>query len=115
MTSPPGGQARHIAILFHHLVHRESLLRQRPGGTDLHALTAIGATGGLRPGAVHVADNHAADAARADVPDMRAFHLRAHAHAARAQDATVVVQHEAGMRYVHGELRVRVWVAHAGD
>src|ERR1039458_9466470 len=95
MTSPPAGQARHIAVVLHHLVHRESLLRQRARGADLHALAAVGATRRLRPGAIHVAHNHAADAARTDVPAMRSFPLRAHANAARAQDAAVVVQHEA--------------------
>src|SRR5260370_23197806 len=114
MTSPPGGQARHVVILFHHLVHGESLFGKRAGGADLHTLAAVGATGRLRPRAVHVADNHAADTARADVPDVRAFHLLADANAARTQDAAVVVQHVAGMRVVHRELRVGVWIAHMG-
>src|SRR5260370_13489531 len=103
MTSPPGGQARHVAILFHHLVHSESLFGKRAGRADLHTLAAVGATGRLRPRAVHIADNHAADTARADVPDMRAFHLFADANAARTHNATAVVHDGAGLGVVHRE------------
>ena len=45
----------------------------------------------LAPGLVHVARSPAMDAARHHVPHVRAFHLRADPHAARAQDAAVVV------------------------
>ena len=56
----------------------------------------------LAPGLVQLADQHASWMPRAaDVPHVRAFDFGADAHAARAQDAAVVVEHEARMRRVH--------------
>src|SRR5436190_1676879 len=115
MTSPSRGEPRQVAIHLDHLVHGEALLGERAGGADLHALSAIGATRRLSPRAVHVAHDHALDAARTHVPDVRAFYLRADAHAARAQNAAIVVEHVARVRNIDGEFRISIRIAHAGN
>jgi hypothetical protein len=48
------------------------------------------------------------DAAAHHVPGVRAFDLVADPDAARAEDAAVVIDHEALVRGVKGELRIAV-------
>ena len=55
----------------------------------------------VAPGLGQVGDHAALGAARHHVPGVRAFDLVAHPHAAGAQDAAVVVHHEALVRGVH--------------
>src|ERR1017187_8637048 len=112
-ASAPGSQARHFGVALDHFLHGESFFGERAGGAHLDALAAIGATPRLAPRLVHVANHHGADAARADVPDVRAFHLGADPHAARAEDAAVVIEHVALVRYVHRQLGERVSITHA--
>src|ERR1017187_1952031 len=52
VNSSPGGQARDIAIVFHHLLDGEALFGGPAGGAPLYALPAIGAV--LRLAADHV-------------------------------------------------------------
>ena len=52
-------------------------------------------------GCVQIGDDAAVDAAAHHVPGVRAFDLIAHAHAAGAQDAAVVVEDESVVRGVH--------------
>ena len=49
------------------------------------------------------------------VPGVRAFDLLAHAHAAGAQDAAVVVDDEAVVRTIHLHLRVAIREVHVRD
>ena len=86
-----------------------------PGRAGLHALAAAGAGGGLTPGPLQLRDEMRADAAAGDVPHVRALDLGAGAHAARAQDAAVVVEHVARVRGVDGEAREAVGVADVRD
>jgi hypothetical protein len=57
----------------------------------------------LRPTAAQLGDEPGLDATAGDVPDVRALDLGAGTHAARAEDAAVVVQHEARVRGVDRE------------
>ena len=65
----------------------------------------------LAPGSLQLGDEPRADAAAGDVPDVGALDLGAGAHAARAEDAAVVVEHVARVRGVDREPRVVVRIA----
>ena len=56
---------------------------------------------------MQVGNDHGVDAAPHHIPHMRAFNLGADPHAARAQDAAVVVDGEALVRGVHGSSGLR--------
>ena len=110
-----GGQAAHPGLVFRISSHRPALLGHRAGWAGLHALAAAGAARGLAPRPVQLGDEPRLDAAAGDVPHVRAFDLGAGAHAARTQDAAVVVEHVARVRGVDREPRVVVRVAHVRD
>jgi len=106
--------ADQIALLGH-FHHREALFGEGSCGAGLHALAATGAVACLAPIILEVADDARVDAARGDLPNMRALDLGADPDAARAQDAAVLVENEAGMGHIHGYPRIVVGVPDMGD
>jgi hypothetical protein len=64
------------------------------------------------PRLVEVDDHPAVDPAAHHIPHMRALDLVADAHAARAEDAAVVVQRVALVAGIHGQVGVEIVVAH---
>ena len=61
---------------------------------------------------VQVRDDHGVDAAAHHVPYVRAFDLGADTHAARAEDAAIVIDGEALMRCVDRQFGIAVRQAH---
>ena len=70
---------------------------------------------GFAPLLVEIGDDDGVDAAAHHVPDVRAFNLSADADAAGAEDAAVVVDGEALVRGVDGELGVAIGQADVGQ
>src|SRR5208283_5625478 len=114
-TSPRFSQPADRLAAFDHLLHVATLFSQRAGGADLDAFAATGARAGLAPRFVQFTNQARGHAARHHVPDVGALDFGADADTARAQDAAVVVEHEARVRGVHGERPVAVGVADVGD
>ena len=94
------GQARDSFALLDHLVDGEAFFSERAGGTGLNAFAAAGAVAGVSPVVFEVADDARVDAARGDLPDMRAFNFSADSDAARAENAAIVIEDEARVRHV---------------
>ena len=94
---------------------RPALLEQRSGRADLDALAAAGARRRLAPRGAQVGDDPGVGAAPHHVPGVGAFDLRAHADAARAQDAAVVVDHEAVVAGVDADRRVETGQLEVGE
>ena len=114
-TGSMRGQARDAFALLHHLVDGEAFFGEGAGGTGLHAFAAARAVARVSPIVLEVADDAGVDAARGDLPHVRAFNFSAYPHAAAAQDAAIMVEHEARMRHIDGQARVVVGIAHMGD
>ena len=70
---------------------------------------------GASPVLMQIGDDDGVDAAAHHVPDVGAFDLRADAHAAGAEDAAVVVDGEALVGGVDGELGVAIGQADVGQ
>jgi Ca2+-binding RTX toxin-like protein len=64
---------------------------------------------------MEVGDDGAINATAHDVPDVRAFDLGAHADAAGAEDAPVVVEGKALVRCIDGELGVAIGESHVSE
>ena len=64
---------------------------------------------------MQIGDDDGVDAAAHHIPDVRAFNLRADAHAARAQNAAVVVDGEALVRGIHGQRGIAIGQADVGQ
>ncbi len=81
----------------------------------MHAFPATGAALGFAPGLRQVGNHQALAAAAHHVPGMRALDLVADPHAARAQDAAVLVQHKAGVAGIYRQVRINVGEANVID
>src|ERR1035437_8487165 len=95
-----------------HFGPRFTLFGKRARGAHLHALAAAGAAFALAPRLVEVGDHAAIHAARHDVPGMGALDFVADPHAARAQDAAVVVHHETLVGGIHRHARILIGEVH---
>ena len=94
-------RGRHVP---HGALIRAHAIDQRAGGADLHAGAAVDA-GAFAQRHAHVGHEHGVRAALFDGEREVADQFTAGAHAAAAQDAAVVVQHEIRVRGIHREDR----------
>ena len=91
-----------------------AFIEEGAGGADLDALAAASATG-RAPVLMQVGDDGAVDSSAHNVPNVRAFDLGADTNAAGAEDAAVVVEGEALVRGIDGELRVAIGQPYMGE
>src|SRR6185437_2293813 len=91
-----------------------ALVEQSSRGANLHALAAARARR-TSPTIVKICDDDGVDSAAHHVPHVRAFHLGAYAHAARAQNAAIVVGGEAFVRGVHRKRRIAIGQPHVRE
>src|SRR5262249_45712727 len=94
---------------------RTPFFRQRPGGTNVHALATPGAAVRRAPRLVEIGDDAGIDSPPHEVPGVSAFDFIADAHAAAAKDATVGIDHKTLVRGVDFRFRVAVGEVHVGD
>ena len=94
------GQSADDFALLDHFVDGESFFGKSAGGAGLDTFAARGAVAGFAPVVFEVADDARVDTARGDLPDVGSLDLGADAHAARAENAAVVIEDEAGMGHV---------------
>ena len=74
-----------------------------PGGADLHALAAAGAGVGIAPGLAQIRNDPGVAAAAEDVPGVGPLDFIADPHAARAQQAAVVIDAKRSWAGVGGQ------------
>src|SRR5581483_3643415 len=86
-------------------------MKEGAGGTGLNAFAAGGAAIRGAPSDVQIGDNSGLTAATGHVAGAGAFDVPADAHAARAENAAVMIHAEERVRMVHVPLREAVFVA----
>ena len=91
-----------------------AFVEQRPCWAYLHAFSASRA-GRRTPWIVQVGNHFAINSAPHHIPHVRAFDLRADPHAARAQDAAIVIGGKPLVRHIHQQLRIAIWKPHMGE
>jgi len=108
-------KTRDSIALLHHFVDCIAFLRNCAGWASLDTFAAPGAIFRMAPIVPEVADNARVDSARRNLPNIRSFELSTHSDAAGAENAAIVIEHEARMRHIHGKARVVIGVARMRD
>ena len=104
----PAADPEVIDAAFRRLIDRQHADGGRLQHTGLLAFSAAGAGIGFAPRLAEVADQQRVSAAVGDIPGVGAFHLVADAHAARAENAAVVIEAEARVAQIDLEPRMLV-------
>ena len=95
------GKAADGFAVLGHLLDADSLLGECSRWAGLDAFATAGAGTRVAPVFGHVADDPCVNAPSGDFPDIRTFELGADPDTARAENAAVVIEDEAGMRHIH--------------